>query len=104
MAKPYDQIPDRRAIIRALQDDDAEVRNLAVVTAGRLKMEEAVPELVRCLEQGPAEAARRAAAALASMPPLGWRALEELGGNANPATAQAAGEALRRVGGKTGSG
>jgi HEAT repeat protein len=95
---------DRLAIIGALQDEDAEVRMLAVATAGRLKMEEAVPELVRCLVQGPGHPARQAAAALATMPPLGWRALEELGANPNPVTAQAARDALRRVGGKTGPG
>jgi hypothetical protein len=95
---------DRLAIIRALADEDAEVRTLAVATAGRLKMEEAVPELVRCLLQGPAEPARQAAAALAAMPPLGWRALEELGANANPVTAHAARDALLRAGGKPGPG
>ena len=95
---------DRLAIVRALQDEDAEVRTLAVDTAGRLKMEEAVPELVRCLVEGPPDLARRAAAALAAMPPRGWRALEELAANANPVTARAAGDALRRVGGKTGAG
>jgi HEAT repeats len=95
---------DRLAIVRALQDKDSEVRALAVVTAGRFKMQEAVPALVRCLLQGPAGPARQAAAALGAMPPLGWRALEKLGANANPVIAHAARDALRRVAGKTGPG
>jgi HEAT repeat protein len=97
-------LEDRLAIIRALDDEDADVRTLAVATAGRLKMEEAVPELVRCLLRGPVGPARQAAAALAAMPPPGWRVLEELSANAVPAIAHAASDALRRAGGKPGPG
>jgi len=53
--------------------------------------------LARCLRCEALEEARLAAAALADMPPLGWRTLEELSISDNAPTALAAREALART-------
>jgi HEAT repeats len=87
----------RRALVRSLNDADAEIRALAIRAVGGQKMTEAIPDLARCLRSEGLEEARHAAAALASMPPQGWRALEELSASPNPATALAASEALVRA-------
>jgi len=70
---------------------------LAITAVGRQKMTDAIPELARCLRREALEEARLAAAALADMPPLGWRTLEELSDSRNPPTALAAREALARA-------
>ena len=67
-------LPSRRALVRSLHDPDALIRGLAIVAVGRQKMTEAIPELALCLRREALEEARMAAAALADMPPLGWRA------------------------------
>jgi HEAT repeat protein len=87
----------RLALVRSLHDEDAGIRGLAMIAVGRQKMAEAIPELALCLRREGLELARHAAAALAAMPPQGWRTLEELSSNRNPATALAAGEALARA-------
>lgn len=87
----------RLALVRSLRDADAGIRGLAIVAVGRQKMTEAIPELAYCLRREGLEQARHAADALADMPPLGWRALEDLSGNSNPVTALAAREALARA-------
>jgi HEAT repeat protein len=87
----------RLALLRSLRDVDTEVRGLAVIAVGRQKITEAIPELSLCVEREGLEQARQAAAALAAMPPEGWRSLEELGSSPNPATALAAAEALARA-------
>jgi hypothetical protein len=46
--------------------------------AGRLRLDEAMPYLARCLRLGTAEMARIAATALAEMPPKGWQTLQEI--------------------------
>jgi hypothetical protein len=67
---------------------------LAIIAVGRQKMTGAIPELALCLRREGLEQARHAAAALAAMPPLGWRTLEELSASSNWVTALAAREAL----------
>jgi HEAT repeat protein len=88
----------RRALMRSLNDPDAGIRGLAIVAVGLQKMTEAIPELALCLRREGLEEARHAAAALAAMPPEGWRTLKELRASPVPATAQAAGEALACLG------
>jgi HEAT repeat protein len=87
----------RLALLRSLRDVDTEIRGLAVIAVGRQKITEAIPELALCVEREGLEQARHAAAALAAMPPEGWRSLEELSASPNPVTALAAGEALARA-------
>ena len=87
----------RLAIVRSLGDADAGIRRLAMIAVGRQKMTEAIPDLAYCLRREGLEEARLAADALAGMPPVGWRTLEELSASPNPATALAAGEALARA-------
>jgi hypothetical protein len=60
-------------------------------------MKEAIPELALRLRSERLEQARHAAAALAAMPPEGWRALKDLSTSPNPIAALAAGEALARA-------
>ena len=87
----------RLALVRSLHDSDAGIRGLAIIAVGRQKMVEAIPELALCLRREGLQQARQAAAALAAMPPQGWRTLEELSMSPNPVTALAAGEALKRA-------
>lgn len=87
----------RLALMSALQDRDAGVRELAIIAIGRQKMAEAIPELALCVQREGLEQARHAAAALAAMPPEGRRILEELSASSNAAAALAASEALARV-------
>ena len=87
----------RLALVRSLRDADDGIRGLAIVAVGRQKMTEAIPDLAHCLRLEGLELGRRAAAALAAMPPLGWRTLEELSASPSPCTALAASEALDRV-------
>ncbi|MEO8371288.1 MAG: HEAT repeat domain-containing protein [Candidatus Solibacter sp.] len=87
----------RHALVRCMKDPDLVIRALAITSVGRQKMTEAIPELARCLRCEALEEARLAAAALAEMPPLGWRTLEELSASNNSATALAAREALARA-------
>jgi HEAT repeat protein len=85
---------DLGAIVRALVGDDFEAATAAAVAVGRLRFEQALPGLARCLRSGNAGLARAAAEALAQMPPTGWTTLEEMAASSNPITAGAAGEAL----------
>jgi HEAT repeat protein len=87
----------RLALVRSLHDADAGIRGLAIIAVGRQKMTEAIPELALCLRREGLEEARHAAAALAAMPPQGWRTLEELSASSNPVSALAAREALARA-------
>jgi hypothetical protein len=88
---------NRAAIVRSLAEDDLEICTRAALTAGRLKLVEALPLLARCVRRGSAELARTAADALAGMLPNGREALEELSRSPEPATAGAASEALIRA-------
>jgi HEAT repeat protein len=87
----------RLALIRALEDRDPAIRELAIIAIGRQKMTEALAELTLCLRREEIDLARRAAAALAGMPPHGWHALEEFVSGSNPVAAIAAREALARA-------
>jgi hypothetical protein len=88
---------NRAAILRLLVEEDTEVRTLAALAAGRLKIEEALPLLALCVRRGPAEPARAAADALAGIVPGGREALQDLSRGAEPASAGAASEALARA-------
>ena len=88
---------NRAAILRLLVEEDTEVRTLAALAAGRLKIEEALPLLALCVRRGPAEPARAAADALAGIVPGGREALQDLSRGAEPASAGAAAEALARA-------
>jgi hypothetical protein len=91
---------NRAAIVRSLADEDVEICAEAAVCAGRLKLDEGMTLLARCLRRGPAELARSAAEALAAMPPAGWLVLEEMGASSDAATVAAAMSALAAVRGR----
>jgi hypothetical protein len=70
--------PDNTAaVVRAISGDDREVAREAIATAGRLHIEESLPELARCLRSGSPELSGTAADALAAIPPAGWEVLNE---------------------------
>jgi HEAT repeat protein len=73
--------PDRRQfeteVIHALSDEDATVRIAAAKTAGKLRLQRAVPELVNGLARGGTLARLEAAYALARMGPTALTALEQ---------------------------
>jgi len=86
----------RLALIRALNESDQEIRTLAVIAAGRLKLTDATAELARCMREGDLDLARHAAEALAAIP-RGLEALEKLSSSDDPQTARTASEALARA-------
>jgi hypothetical protein len=86
----------RLALVRALNDADEEIRTLAVIAVGRLKMADAMPELAKCMRDGDIDLARHAADAISAMP-RGFDTLVELSASTNPPTARAASEALQRT-------
>jgi HEAT repeat protein len=88
---------NQRAILRELTDSDSDVSAAAALTAARLRLQEAMPSLARCVRTGTAELARMAASAMAAMPPRGWETLEELAGGPNPAAAFIASVALDKA-------
>jgi len=97
-------IPENQhAILECLADSDPEIVAAAARSAGKLRLAQALPHLARILRKGEDGPARAAAAAIAEMPPVGWKTLEELSGNSNPATAAAAAEALQRARSKAGA-
>jgi hypothetical protein len=73
----------RSALLRLLREGDEEENTIAALAAGRLRLQEALPYLARCLRTGTAELARIAAAALAEMPPTGWQTLQQIAGGAD---------------------
>ena len=87
----------RNGIMQALSEDDLDIRLAAVRSAARMKLRESIHMLAHFLRNGPAQLARAAAAALASLPPSGWTTLEELAGSSNPMTAAEARAALERA-------
>jgi HEAT repeat protein len=96
--------PDnQRAILRELTDADTDVSTAAALTAGRLRLKEAMPSLARCVRTGTAELARMAAAAMAAMPPRGWETLEDLANGPAPAAAFIASVALDKAKRKAGA-
>jgi HEAT repeat protein len=85
------------AVHRALATDDEQICIAAAGAAARMKLESALVPLARCVRRGRADLSRAAAAALAGLPPQGWRALEELSEYDDPVTASASLEALERA-------
>jgi HEAT repeat protein len=94
---------NQRAVLRELTDNDPDVSTAAALTAGRLRLQEAMPSLARCVRTGAAELARMAATAMAAMPPQGWDTLEELASGPNPAAAFIASGALQKAKRKAGA-
>jgi len=92
---------NRSAILRLLREGGPEESTLAALEAGRLRLQEAMPYLARCLRVGTAEMARIAATALAEMPPKGWQTLQEVAAGSDTAALIAA-EALERGRGRAG--
>ena len=78
-----------------MREGDQEESTLAALTAGRLRLQEALPALARCVRTGTAELARIAAVALAEMPPKGWQTLQEIASGSDTSALIAAG-ALER--------
>ena len=68
----------RAAVLWLLRSGDRDEITTAALTAGRLRLEEALPALARCVRTGTAESARIAAGALAEMPPKGWQTLQHI--------------------------
>jgi len=66
-------------VIRALSDKMRSTALEAVVAAGRLRIEAAIPGLTHFLKWGDQELSRAAADALADIPPRGWEILQEFG-------------------------
>jgi HEAT repeat protein len=100
LAPMVPQTPEgRAAILRAIAESDPEVSGAAALSAGRLRMEESLPHLAALMQGEGVEVARRAAAAMAQMPPRGWKVLEEMTAGPNKVTAEVARAALVRAGG-----
>jgi hypothetical protein len=79
LAKLVPLTPENRsALLRFLREGDEEENTLAALTAGRLRLQEALPSLARCLRTGTSELAGIAASALAEMPPKGWQTLQQI--------------------------
>jgi hypothetical protein len=92
---------NRTALLRFLREGDEEENTLAALTAGRLRLPEALPALARCLRTGTSELAGIAASALAEMPPKGWQTLQQIATGDDSAAIIAA-AALDRSGRKAG--
>jgi len=91
LAKLVPLTPENRsALLRFLREGDEEENTLAALTAGRLRLQEALPALARCLRTGTSELAGIAASALAEMPPKGWQTLQQIAGGADSAALIAA--------------
>jgi len=90
------------ALLECLNDSDPEVVAIAARSAGKMRLSQGLHLLAGVLRRGEQGTARPAAAAIAEMPPLGWKTLDELSRNTNPATAAAAAEALERARSKAG--
>lgn len=96
LAKLVPLTPENRsALLRLLREGDEDENTLAALTAGRLRLQEALPALARCLRTGTSELAAIAASALAEMPPKGWQTLQQIA-EGNDSAALIAGAALDR--------
>jgi HEAT repeat protein len=94
---------NQQALIECLSESNPEVLAAAASSIGKLQLTQALPHLARLLRTGANGPARAAAAAMAEMPPTGWKTLEELSTSSNASTAAAAGEALERARARTGA-
>ena len=91
LAKLVPLTPENRSsLLRFLREGDEEENTLAALTAGRLRLQEALPALARCLRTGTSELASSAASALAEMPPKGWQTLQQIAGGTDTAALIAA--------------
>jgi HEAT repeat protein len=81
---------NRSILLRLLREGDEEENTQAALTAGRLRLQEALPALARCLRTGTSELASIAASALAEMPPKGWQTLQQIAGGSDSAALIAA--------------
>ena len=86
---------NRAAVLWLLRAGDKDESTTAALTAGRLRLEEALPALARCVRTGTAESARIAAGALAEMPPKGWQTLQHIA-SGDDTSAMIAAAALER--------
>ena len=102
LAKLVPLTPANRAcLLRFLREGDDEENTVAALTAGRLRLQEALPALARCLRTGTSELAGIAATALAEMPPKGWQTLQQIAtgdGSAAIIAAAALDRARRKAG------
>jgi HEAT repeat protein len=89
--------PEFAAMIHVLLGEDLESAAAAATALGRIRFEDSMAGLARCLRSGHAVLARAAAEALAEMPPKGWATLEEFTGLPDPIGAGASAEALSRA-------
>lgn len=90
--------PENEAVvIRALSDKLRGTALEAVVAAGRLRIEGAIPGLTHFLKWGDKELSRAAANALADIPPKGWEILQEFGSPTGAPAVQPAQEDSKRV-------
>ena len=69
---------NRSSLLCLLRQGDEEEITVAALAAGRLRLQEALPALARCVRIGTAEQARIAASAMAAMPPKGWQTLQHM--------------------------
>jgi HEAT repeat protein len=91
LAKLVPLTPENRsALLRLLREGDEEENTLAALTAGRLRLQEALPALARCLRTGTSELAAIAASALSEMPPKGWQTLQQIASGGDTAAIIAA--------------
>jgi len=81
---------NRRTLLLGLADRNAEVARAAVVSVGRLKHAEAIPQVTGCLRRDDESLAQLAASVLAAMGRDGQRALQGQSGSPNPIAAAAA--------------
>ncbi len=84
-------------VLHALNDPVEQVRGMAVRTAAKFGISNALPQLVRCLHGQDAQTAAVAADALARLGPDGYRILEQEMVNGSALAASAALEALQQL-------
>ena len=88
---------NRGALLLGLADRDTTVVLAAVAAVGRLRLPEAIPQVISCLRRNDEALARAAAIVLADMGGDGHSALQEQAGSPNPIAAAAAVQALTLV-------
>jgi HEAT repeat protein len=89
---------NRGALLLGLADRETAVVMAAVAAVGRLRLPDAIPQVVSCLRRNDEGLARAASLVLAEMGQDGQSALKEQTGNPNPIASAAAVQALTLVG------